>query len=114
MSEYSSRVRRMCTLLMCLMLLLFATQTKTALYKGSSPTVRTLAASKLWTNSQSHKAPCPDAPQESFLAIVLLALVSTFRPVAIKERCLEFAGSLHSFLDLDGISHFHRPPPVVL
>jgi hypothetical protein len=110
-TEVSSRVRALCALLMCLMVLLFATQTKTAMYKVPSPTVRTLTASKFWKDGQTQNISIPSHLNDDVpfweLVLVLFSFSISLKREFLQERLALSA----SFLDLEGINHFHRPPP---
>jgi hypothetical protein len=111
MTGVPSRVRTLCTLLMCLMVLLFATQTKTALYKAPSPTVRTLAASKFWKNGQTQNISVPDLPKNGVLFSTAVFVLLSVPALLKRETTQDSLTPLLSFLDLEGINHFHRPPP---
>lgn len=114
MTGLSSRIRFVCTFLMCLMVLLFATQTKIALYRVPSPTVRTLVASKFWKNGQTQNISIPDPPKDGVSALVFFLALLSFPLLTKKENLQDASTPAVSFCDLEGIHQFHRPPPSLL
>jgi hypothetical protein len=96
---------------MCLLVLLFATQTKTALYKRPSVTVRTLAASKFWKNRQTQNVSIPEFPKPDSTALAL-ALIFLALPLLKKmERVQEPVMRRPALRNLDAVHLFHRHTP---
>lgn len=111
MRGFSARVRAVAVLLMCLLVLLFATQTKTALYKRPSVTVRTLAASKFWKNGQTQSVSIPEFPKPESTALALALILFALPIVKRMERVQEPAIRPLALRNLDAVQLFHRPPP---
>ncbi len=114
MTGISSRVRTLYSFLLCLMVLLFAIQAKTAWYKVPSPTVRTLVASKFWKDGQTQNISIPDQPKDSVSAFIVVFAILSLPLLRRREWLQKLYAPAVSFFDLEGIHQFHRPPPSTL
>lgn len=104
--------KRLSLLLLSLLVVLFAAQVKTSVYKAPSTTVRTLAASKFWKeNHSAAKIVAPESSQERATVLLLCLLLITPCIAGSRELIECDALPIPSLLYQAGLNQYHRPPP---